>query len=172
MKVVYGLTLLELLVTISILVLVITLGAPSVTSIQKHMQLKGAAQNSYFAFQQARSSALANSADITIAFQAGKQWCAALSDSGVCNCVNEEECTVDDIEYKIDYTDFRFVSLEKVSFGNESVAVFDGMRGLSVGHAGSLLFSDGDKQLKLILSNMGRVRICAVDAKVGGFDPC
>jgi len=36
-----GLTLIELLITISIIVLVVPLGAPAISSIQKNMQLNG-----------------------------------------------------------------------------------------------------------------------------------
>ena len=167
-----GLTLLELLITISILVLVVSLGSPAINSIQKNMQLKGAAQNSYFAFQQARVAAITKSVDITVAIRSGKNWCAALSDSGVCDCTIAYECTLDGVEYKVDSSDYRFVSIDKVKFGVDSVAVFDANRGLAIGHAGSVVFTDGDKQLKLILSNMGRVRICAVDGSIGGYEAC
>jgi len=167
-----GITLLELLITISILVLVVTLGSPAINSIQKNMQLKAAAQSSYFAFQQARASAVTKSVDITVALQPGKNWCAALSDSGVCDCSIPNECTINGVEYKVDFADYRFISIDKVTFGADDVAVFDANRGLAIGHAGSIVFSDGDKQLKLILSNMGRVRICAVDSRIGGYELC
>ena len=167
-----GLTLLELLVTISILVLVVTLGSPAINSIQKNMQLKGAAQSSYFAFQQARSTAISKNTDITVALKPGENWCAALSDSGVCDCAIHNECSIDGVEYKVDFADYRFVSIDNITFGADNVAVFDANRGLAIGHAGSVIFSDGDKQLKLILSNMGRVRICSVDTSIGGYDLC
>jgi len=147
-----GLTLLELLITISILMLVVTLGSPAINSIQKNMQLKGAAQSSYFAFQQARVAAITKSIDVTVAIRPGESWCAALSDSGVCDCAIAYECTLDGVEYKVDFADYRFVSIDKVTFGADNVAVFDANRGLAVGHAGSIVFTDGDKQLKLILS--------------------
>lgn len=167
-----GLTLLELLVTISILVLVVSLGSPAINSIQKNMQLKGAAQSSYFAFQQARATAVTKSVDITVALKSGENWCAALSDNGECDCAIPNECTIDGVEYKVDFADYRFVSIDNVTFGANSIAVFDANRGLAIGHAGSVVFTDGDKKLKLILSNMGRVRICAVDNNIGGYDPC
>lgn len=167
-----GLTLLELLITISILVLVVTFGSPAINSIQKHMQLKAAAQNSYFAFQHARVAAITQSMDVTVALHAGQNWCAALSDTGVCDCTISNECTINGVEHKVDFADYRFVSLDSVTFGADSIAVFDADRGLAIGHAGSAVFTDGDKQLKLILSNMGRVRICAVDSPIGGYDAC
>ena len=167
-----GLTLLELLITISIIVLVVSLGSPAINSIQKNIQLKGAAQSSYFAFQQARVSAITKSIDVTVAIRPGKNWCAALSDSGVCDCAIPNECTLDGVEYKVDFGDYRFVSIDKVTFGLDNVAVFDANRGLAIGHAGTVVFTDGEKQLKLILSNMGRVRICAVGGSLGGYDAC
>lgn len=167
-----GLTLLELLITISILVLVVTLGSPAINSIQKNMQLRGAAQSSYFAFQQARIAAITKSTDVTVAINPGENWCAALSDSGVCDCAIAFECTMDGVEYKVDSVDYRFISIDKVTFGADNAAVFDPNRGLAMGHAGSIIFTDGDKQLKLILSNMGRVRVCAIGSRLGGFEAC
>jgi prepilin peptidase dependent protein A/type IV fimbrial biogenesis protein FimT len=167
-----GLTLLELLITISILVLVVSIGSPAINSIQKNMQLKGAAESSYFAFQQARVAAITQSIDVSVAIHSGDNWCAALSDTGVCDCTVANECTINGVEYKVDFADYRFVSIDDVRFGVDNVAVFDANRGLAIGHAGSVVFTDGDKQLKLILSNMGRIRICAVDNRLGGYETC
>jgi prepilin peptidase dependent protein A/type IV fimbrial biogenesis protein FimT len=167
-----GLTLLELLITISIIVLVVSLGSPAINSIQKNIQLKAAAQSSYFAFQQARVAAITKKIDVTVAIRPGKNWCAALSDNGLCDCANPNECTLDKVEYRVDFADYRFVSIDKVTFGVDNIAVFDANRGLAVGHAGSIIFTDGEKQLKLILSNMGRVRICAVNSSLGGYEAC
>jgi prepilin peptidase dependent protein A/type IV fimbrial biogenesis protein FimT len=136
------------------------------------MQLKAAAQSSYFAFQQARVSAITKNIDVTVAIRSDESWCAALSDSGVCDCAISYECTLDGVEYKVDSADYRFVSISKVTFGADNIAVFDANRGLAIGHAGSVIFTDGDKQLKLILSNMGRVRICGVDSSIGGYEAC
>lgn len=167
-----GLTLLELLITVSILVLLMSLGAPAINSIQKNLQLKGAAQSSYFAFQQARVAAITKNIDVTVAIHSGENWCLALSDSGVCDCVIAYECTLDGVEYEVDFSDYRFVSIDNVTFGVDDVAVFDANRGLAIGHAGSIVFTDGSKQIKLILSNMGRVRICGVSSNNAGYVPC
>lgn len=167
-----GLTLLELLMTISILLLLVTLGAPAITSIQKNLQLRGAAETSYFALQQARSAAITQNTDVTVAFKAGKTWCAALSDNGECDCSIAQQCKLNGVEHKVSFVDYHFVELSKVNFGQDNQTVFDANRGLAIGHAGSLIFSDGGRQLKLILSNMGRVRICAIDAPLGGYSKC
>lgn len=167
-----GLTLLELLFTIAIIAIITSLGAPLVTSTQRHLQLKGAVQTVYFALQQARSSAISKGKDVQVVFQSGTNWCVALSDSGLCDCNKLNDCTIDQVEQKITKTDFTFIRMRDLKFAKDGVAVFDGFRGLAVGHAGSLVFTDGNQQLKLILSNMGRVRICALGVKTAGYKLC
>lgn len=168
----YGLTLLELLITISITTLVLTLGVPAVLAVQKNMQLKGAVEVSYFAFQQARATAVATRQNIHVALNASKNWCIALSDIGLCDCTVYAECAVEGQEQIIQHSDFHLIELRDIKFGTDNVAVFDGVRGLAIGNAGSVVFSDGDKQVKLILSNMGRIRICMMAGNLGGYDPC
>jgi prepilin-type N-terminal cleavage/methylation domain-containing protein len=167
-----GLTLIELLITLAIIGIVALIGAPSMSGLQKRIQLKGAVQTSYFAFQHARSGAIAKGVELTIVINSGNKWCLALSDSGICDCELVNHCTVDGVEHLVAGKDYGLISLQEVKFGKESRAVFDPIRGLAVGHAGSVIFSDGTQQLKLILSNMGRVRICAVGSEIGGYQRC
>ncbi|WP_158967086.1 GspH/FimT family pseudopilin [Paraglaciecola sp. L3A3] len=168
----HGLTLLELLISISIIILLITLGSPAFDSIQRNIQLKSVAENVYFALQKARSAAIAQQADITSTFQDGSNWCIGNSDIGKCDCKVLANCTVNGVEQTLSSVDYSLISINEIKFGKDSIAVFDGVRGLSIGHAGSVIFSDGKRRLKLILSNMGRVRICGLSEDVGGYKKC
>jgi Tfp pilus assembly protein FimT len=168
----FGLTLLELLITVSIITLVITLGVPSVLNAQKTMQLKGAVEVGYFAFQKARSTAISSQEDIVVALKSTPPWCIAVSDVGLCNCQVYQDCTVNGVEAKVEANDFNLIQLQDIKFGNDNAAMFDGIRGLSIGHAGSAVMSDGTNQIKLILSNMGRIRICVKSGQLGGYEPC
>jgi prepilin peptidase dependent protein A/type IV fimbrial biogenesis protein FimT len=167
-----GLTLLELLFTISIIVLLVSLASPAFTAIQKNIQLKGVVENHYFAFQQARYSAISNKTDVALSFQAGTKWCVGISDLGKCNCLIQNNCTLNGIEHLIASDDYSLITLTDIKFGKDSVAIFDGLRGLSIGNAGSVVFSDGTRKLKLVLSNMGRVRICGVGSTVSSYQKC
>ncbi|MFT2091607.1 Tfp pilus assembly protein FimT/FimU [Paraglaciecola sp. 2405UD69-4] len=167
-----GLTLLELLVSLSILTLLVTIGAPSFNNTQKSLQLKGAAETAYFAFQKARSFAIAKGVDISISFREGDKWCMALSEAGECDCLILNQCLIDEVDYSVKAHDFAFITMDQLKFGKLHLTTFDGARGLSIGNAGSLVFSDGINKLKLILSNMGRVRICSVDNHWGGYKKC
>lgn len=168
----FGITLLEILVTTSIITLVLTLGIPSVLNAQKVMQLKGAAEVSYFTFQKARSAAISSQLDIMVVLNASNPWCIAISDSDLCDCQVEQDCTVNGIETKVQGTDFKLITMQDLRFGADKATVFDGVRGLAIGHAGSTVFSDGVNQIKLVLSNMGRVRLCINAGQLGGYESC
>ena len=167
-----GLTLLELLVTVSILTLAVTLGVPSISGAQRNLQLKGATETVYFTFQKARSFAIAKGVDITISLREGADWCVALSDAGECDCMARKQCLVDGVLYYIDSNDYALIDMQQLKFGKSDLTIFDPVRGLAMGHAGSVVFSDGSHQLKLILSNMGRVRICSPSKAWGGYAKC
>lgn len=167
-----GITLLELLISVSIITLVLTLGVPSVLAVQKSLQLKGAVEVSYFALQQARASAVATRNDVSVVFNPSPAWCIALSDQGLCDCSVYADCTIEGVEQKIEHSEFHLITLTDIRFGDDSVAVFDGVRGLAIGHAGSLVFSDGLNQVKLIVSNMGRLRICSLVGQTGAYPAC
>jgi prepilin peptidase dependent protein A/type IV fimbrial biogenesis protein FimT len=167
-----GLSLLELMVTVSIIAIVVSIGAPAVLKTQKTMQLKGAVETSYFAFQQARSSAISSASDVTVSITAGTNWCVAISDGGDCDCNTLNSCTINGVEQIIKARDFHMVTMEELSFGASSSADFDGVRGLSIGSAGSTIFSDGTNKAKLVLSNMGRARICMDEGNLGSYSAC
>ena len=167
-----GLTLLELLVTIAIIGIVITIGAPSMLETQKSIKLKGAVEVNYFAFQQARSEAISAGADVTLSFTAGTNWCVAISDVGDCDCNTANACTINGVEQIVKANDFTNITMENLNFGADSIATFDGIRGLSLGSAGSTVLSDGTNEARLVLSNMGRARICMQAGTLGNYAAC
>lgn len=167
-----GLTLLELMVTVSIIAIVVAIGAPAIMSTQKTMQLKGAVESSYFAFQHSRSAAISAGSDVTVSMESGSNWCIGISDNGDCDCQTLNSCTINGVEQLVKSSDFKLVSMQELNFGVNSAAAFDGIRGLAVGSAGSMILSDGSNKAKLILSNMGRIRICMDEGELGRYSSC
>ncbi|MDU0356081.1 prepilin peptidase dependent protein A [Paraglaciecola aquimarina] len=167
-----GLTILELLFTISITLILLGIGAPAFHSVQRNIQLKSVVENLYYSLQKSRAVAISRQVPVTTSFTKGKAWCVGTSDLGICDCNIVDSCTVNGVEQRLYAGDYSFITLTDIRFGKDNIAVFDGVRGLAVGHAGSVIFSDGVRQLKLILSNMGRVRICAIDKDIGGYKAC
>ncbi|GAC14409.1 prepilin peptidase dependent protein A [Aliiglaciecola lipolytica E3] len=167
-----GLTLLEIMIVLSVIMLLATLGAPSIIQMLQHQQLKGTLQTSYFLLQQARSTAISQHNSVTAQFQKGSDWCIALSDTGPCNCQVKSACTVDNIEYRISALDYPQVKISDTTMGKDQTIVFDGVRGTAIGNAGTGVFSNGNETAKLIVSNLGRVRICMQQGKLGAFQKC
>jgi prepilin-type N-terminal cleavage/methylation domain-containing protein len=167
-----GLTLFELMIAVSIIAILVTVGVPSFLNIKKSIQLKGAIESSYFAFQHARSVAVSSGREVTLSIIPGESWCIGMSATGDCDCSLLNSCTINGREQLVKYRDFGQIKMPDSNFGVNSTARFDGVRGLSVGSAGSAVFSDGSNQAKLILSNMGRIRICVTEGHLGSYSPC
>ncbi|GAB2691406.1 GspH/FimT family pseudopilin [Aliiglaciecola aliphaticivorans] len=167
-----GFTILEVMVVLSIIALLSAIGAPSIMQTLRHQQLKGSLQTSYFLLQQAKSTAITKNKKITVQFKKGDNWCIALSDAGPCDCQSKSMCSVDEIEYRVSAEDFPNISFSNVTMGKDQAITFDGVRGTAIGNAGSGLFSNGSEAAKLIISNLGRVRICMQSGQLGAFQPC
>lgn len=139
---------------------------------QRSLKLKGAVEVTYFAFQQARVEAISAGADVTLSITEGTNWCVAISDAGDCDCNIVNSCTINGVEQIVNASDFNHVTMQDLNFGANSIATFDGVRGMSVGSAGSTVFSDGTREARLILSNMGRARICMQAGSLGSYAAC
>lgn len=167
-----GFSLLEALVVITLVSLLALLGAPSIAESIKHQQLKGALQHSYFLLKKARSMAISLNQNITVQFQNQPQWCIALSDSGPCDCMLINDCLVENVAYRLQAEDYPQIALPKIIMGKNNTVAFDNTRGIAVGNAGSSIFSDGKNQAKLIVSNLGRVRVCMLTGSLGAYRQC
>jgi prepilin peptidase dependent protein A/type IV fimbrial biogenesis protein FimT len=167
-----GVSLLEMMITVSIIAIVVAVQSPSVITMQRSLQLKGALENTYFAFQQARSSAVSSGNDITVDINSGANWCIALSDSGACDCATANSCTVDGVEQIVRSSDYSLITMQDLNFGANNNTVFDSVQGLSLGNAGSIALSDGTNQGRIALNNMGRSRICVQAGEIGGYAAC
>ncbi|MEP4891437.1 MAG: GspH/FimT family pseudopilin [Aliiglaciecola sp.] len=167
-----GFTILEVMVVLSIIALLSAVGAPSIMQTLRHQQLKGSLQTSYFLLQQAKSTAITQNKQVTVQFEKGENWCIALSDSGPCDCQLHATCKVDEIEYRVSADDYPNVLFSDITMGKNQAIIFDGVRGTAIGNAGSGVFSNGNEAAKLIVSNLGRVRICMQHGHLGAFQAC
>lgn len=168
----HGMSLLELMVTISITMILVTVGAPAWLTAKNDLQLKHAIEASYFLMQHGRASAISSGRDVFVTFKPGANWCLGLNVGGPCECAIADRCHLNALDMSVSHQDFGAVSLGNLRFGDDASAIFDGARGIAMGNAGSVVFSDNDTQAKLIVSNMGRVRICVVQGELGGYPPC
>lgn len=135
-------------------------------------KLRGAVEGAYFFLQQAKSEAVTQATDITVDMVAGDSWCLGISDAGSCSCNISASCTVNGVEMVFNYLEYPEVSMSDLTFGIDDQTVFDSIRGISSGNSGSFILSNTDIQAKVLLSNMGRARICVVSGTLGNYPSC
>lgn len=165
-------SLLELMITISISLLLVTIGSPAWLTNKQNLQLKHAIETSYFLIQHARASAIASAKDIYVSFIPGTNWCVGLNLAMPCDCTKVASCRLNGQDMLVSQQDFKAVTLANLRFGGNASAIFDGARGIAMGNAGSVIFRDKHTQAKLIVSNMGRVRICVIEGELGSYPQC
>lgn len=167
-----GMSILEIMVVVSIIVIVVAVGAPSIVESQRTLRLKGAVESSYFMLQSARSVAISKATDSTVVFNGNAPWCLGISDSGNCDCQTVNSCTVDNVEHVLKQADFPNIALDDINFGDDGAMIFDGQRGFTLNDAGNFVLSDNGIEMRIEVSRMGRVSICTQTGSLGSYNPC
>jgi type IV fimbrial biogenesis protein FimT len=175
MNITAGFTLIEMVFTLVVVVLLATVAAPTFTEMLERNRLKSAAEAIYSDLQYARSESLKQDEPISVTFDAGNG-CYGIDDdgAGACSCNVANNCDVGGIEKVTKITVYPNVTLGTVSFtGGVTFTNFQPTRGTT--NAGSVLVNNSaGSQLKLIVSSLGRIRICVPAGKpaVLGYDGC
>ncbi|NVK54636.1 MAG: prepilin peptidase dependent protein A [Alteromonadaceae bacterium] len=167
-----GMSLLHVLITLALISVLLTTGISSYASLIKKYQLNGAVQAIYYLLQHGRSQTVSLQQNVVIDFEPTNPWCVGITINNRCDCTITGSCTIDNIEWVVTQHDYPRVSVTDLNFGSKQLAMFTAPRAISAGHAGSVVLSDNNYKLKLILSNMGRIRICAVNKAFSPYHPC
>ncbi|PKG82131.1 hypothetical protein CXF85_14630 [Colwellia sp. 75C3] len=192
-----GFTLLELLISIAILSILLSIGLPSFLDTFDEKRIVGASEQVYGHLQQARIESIARSTNVTMSFSASgsEQWLYGFSqgtagcDLSQINPIAVNACTVvvndgDDIIHGDNGTDMDDLILMRFAgsdFNNvrmnidnftspnsNSQITFDPMRGLSDSGEISLISNNGNK-LKIKISRLGMIRMCSPDDSIVGY---
>ncbi|OUS09944.1 hypothetical protein A9Q89_12260 [Gammaproteobacteria bacterium 53_120_T64] len=159
-----GFTLIEAMIVIAIVAIVLSLAVPSFNDFFEKNRLKRAAEEVYGLITKARAEAVIRSVDMRVDVDAGT-WCLGYEErpspfDPPCNCANANSCTVDvagtPVTQVVSGADFSGVTITESFAG---VTFFDTVKG-TAGN-GTVSLSAADWDLDVVVSNMGRVRICA-----------
>lgn len=166
-----GLTLIELMVTLVVLAIIVSI-ATTVPDILDKRRAIGAQEALYSEIQFARSEAIKQSRDIHVDVNDGAGWCMGVTDKPSCDCAATDAtaCTIryggSDVARVLDGSDFEGVSMNS----NTGEMVFDSIRGMLKSGDGTIkLSTTGVNDLGVVISVMGRVRFCGED---GGYEAC
>jgi type IV fimbrial biogenesis protein FimT len=191
LKVSPGFTLLELMITLSVLLILASLSLPAMQEMLERNRLKGAAQALAEDLQWVRGEAIRRNRDLHLLFNAGSPWCYGISQTSACNCHLSDPdaanaCTLSSNDARVlkhvhaaDYA-----GVNAATTFEQGVTGFERRRGttmrMGAGSGGSKRHGNGSvtfsnargEQLRVILSMTGRVRVCSPDQSVPGFRGC
>lgn len=184
-----GFTLIELLVTVSVLAILLTLAAPSLSDFFQRYRLRGAADKVVNTLASARAEAVMRNRDVSVDFKAaGSGWCVGAN-------ATPDPATAGDLVGAAASCDCTVANSCKVSDGRELVVAASQVEGVTISAIpGTLLLSsrtggtspvgttatttlispNGEFKLRVDVSAMGRATLCvpAGEPAMAGFQSC
>lgn len=168
----HGFSLIQLLIIVAIVAIIASQSLQSFSTMLKAIELKGAVQLVYFQIQAARHQAVAKQQDIQLDIVDGQYWCIGITDQATCDCQSPQSCTIDGVEKVTSYDEFRYTQMGASTFAHNNQSRFSPPRGLAQGYAGSVTLTNTEQDFKVIVSNTGRVRICALSQAIPPYPKC
>jgi type IV fimbrial biogenesis protein FimT len=175
-----GFTLLELIATVTILAILVTIGVPSMQEMLDRNRLKMAAQALMEDLQWTRSETIRRDQGLFVTIDT-TTWCYGISARKDCDCrltdlASESACVLTFADTPVLETvsgeTFPGVRVEQTTFGGTPAWTgFEPRR--ATAKVGSLTFaSPTGARLRVVLSLLGRVRICSPGGSMPGYPAC
>lgn len=173
-----GFTLVELLITVLVLAILLSVGIPSFNDMLQRTRLKSAAGALYDDLHFARVSAIGRGARTFVVFSTGTNWCWGLSDSNAaCDCNTANSCTVAGQQKVVRSTEFNSVALTDLSVnGGVSYFAFDPRRGSPEDTGGTLrsgsvaFVNPNADEIQIDINVLGRISQCS--DQIAGYSAC
>ena len=167
-----GFTLLELLVTVTVIGITTAVAIPATQHTIEKRRLIDAGEAVFAYMQLVRSEAIKTNSQTYLKFQAsGDNWCLGLDETPSCDCTVDDDCQLNGAEYRVQSSNFPGVSLSQSFFTN--VTGFEPRRGLAY-TTGTAVMTSKRGELRVTVSPLGSVSMCspAGDNKVAGIVTC
>jgi prepilin-type N-terminal cleavage/methylation domain-containing protein len=177
-----GFTLIEVLITIAVSAILLTLAVPGFTAFLDRYRLEGAVQGLYSDLQFARSESVKRNQSVQIAFTSGSSWSYTLSSlSGVCRTAALTPTSLK----TSDYNNFAGTRITNVTLGSGSTTlVFQPASGTvqnacanggQLPNGSKIVFQSGQgKQACVHINLIGRTKLCSPTGSTHllGFPEC
>jgi len=160
-----GFTLIELIIVLAVLLIALSVAAPSFSQAIERRRLEAAANDIYLALLHARSQAIMQNKDVLIRLtRVGEgQWCYGMDDdlrsSSACNCYSApDKCTIRG-EIKVFDNGIQNKALyPQVDLAASRVFTFRAGRGNVGPNTITLDSASKQQQYRIIVSRLGRIR--------------
>ena len=175
-----GFTLFELMVTVAVLSIVLTVGIPSMRNAAEKRNTTAAAEELYSQIQLARSESIARSQPVFMNIVAGTEWAFGFGSDQNCDpSDNNPACSLPDLDnnnpitHRVTFSDHADMSLATTA----NQITFLPQRGTATG-ATIAITSQGTNgyAINVVVGVLGQVSMCSPDtdpaAYVTGYRPC
>jgi len=165
-----GFTLIELAVALTVLLILLAVGLPDFSTTNDKRRLQGAAEALQQDLRFARTEAIKRNQSVTVAFD-DAQWCwGMVLGSAGCDC-GSTDCVIDGVLRVRNSSDYTGIAISAITFSGDETTInpTHGTAG-----AGTVTFqSPRGIQANVVLSGLGRVRICSPTSNNKyGFESC
>jgi len=167
----HGLTFTELLVSLSITAILATLAVPAFSEQLSLLKLTRVLDNAALQLRRAQNLAIASSTNVTVSHAGGNNWCLVIA-LNACDCKVAGGCKAVGGIPPVNIRTHADVTLEKSTYKAATHPTFSASSGGVSGQAGSLTFSINNLSGKVIVSNQGRIRVCLLQRRFGGYAKC
>lgn len=172
-----GFTLVEMIVIVAILAIMATMAAPSFNSLFDSSRVKRAAETASAFLVNAKSQSVKMNRNVAaIVSGSGTSWCIGMvemvDDDTTCDCATAGSCQVEGVDRVLNGASFKGVELDGPEDGH--AFEFRPLRGtLPPGSNGTVQLASADGvAFNIVVSAVGRVRVCSVGKSRGGYPQC
>ena len=167
-----GFTLLELLLGVALVGLLVVLAVPAMDRLVEAARLRAATQTLFRELQQARNHALTHQRKVYFSLSAAAgRWCYGWSDSAACDCRSDDKeasaCRTGEAGrqrlHRRLSADFPSVELNGRRPFTSRTLSFSPLRGTA--SADSFVLQNRSGERRVVVSPLGRVRICSPDGR-------
>lgn len=162
-----GYSLIEILISISIVAILIINAPPSYINWYQQTKLKNAVSEVTLLLHQAQRIAVTDNQPAFVAFSGTTP--PGIIMTTFFECVSNNICPPQHVGKQLLISDP--VALESINFP-QSYIRFAPSTGLADGMAGSLIMRTSHFRIKLIVSRLGRIRTCAMSRDISGIPLC
>ena len=165
-----GFTLIELMVALALVALLLTVALPSYQSLRQEQMVKAATMAVYNYLKLLKSESIKRNSSLSlIVFNSGaSNWCYRIAIDGVGSCTGcSDTCSSLDGRKGADASEFAGVNLTTSYSGGK--LTFSPRRGTLP--SGNITLASNGTSMKVMTSNLGRVRTCAI-SNLGGEVTC
>lgn len=170
-----GVSLVELMVTLTVVVILLSIAMPSFTNIRDEKRLRAAAEAVYAYLQFARSESIKQDRNLIVRVKPGDgssslSWCLGISNSADCDCDSPGNCLFGPAGSQEEKTLKSNLFPDISIFSNKANIAFDSRRGTNLNAGTITLTGVNSASIDLIHSRRGRIRMCS--DTIRGYPSC